>query len=126
MQPITRPRRALIIAVIAIFLGNSLLSIVLTNIAGIGNLLTQGVRFVLTVGLCVMLYQGRNWARLLAAGLGGLTTIMSVFSGLGLLATTGNVAGIILLLFGILYLACFIILIFVPGGRAYFLPVRKG
>jgi hypothetical protein len=95
MQPITRPRRALIIAVIAIFLGNSLLSIVLTNIAGIGNLLTQGVRFALTVGLCVMLYQGRNWARLLAAGLAGLTTIMSVFSGLGLLATTGNVAGII-------------------------------
>jgi hypothetical protein len=53
-----------IITAIAIMVGVSLFTIAFTTfINGIGGMDRQAVRVALTLGLCLMLYQARPWAR---------------------------------------------------------------
>jgi hypothetical protein len=107
--------------VIAYFVFSSLATIILFNLlVGSDRLLTQIVRFSLTVGLCWRLYQGRNWARIVLAFLAGLAGIMGIFGGLGVFATTGNPFAFLLIVQAIFYFACFGILLFFPAVRAYF------
>jgi len=73
----------LVLAVIVATLTLSVLVIVVFNtIQGAQRLPRQIVRFFLTVGLCVFLYRGANWARWVAGGLFTLAGLGS-FSGGG-------------------------------------------
>ncbi len=64
MNTATHPGRPYVIGVIVACLLVSLSSILLTSLAGgPQNLGQQGIRLLLTIGLCFYLYQGRNWAR---------------------------------------------------------------
>lgn len=121
MTNTTLPGRTYVMLIIAYFVFSSLAVIVLNNLVlGSDRLLTQLIRFSLTVGLCWMLYQGRNWARIVLAFLAGLAGIMGIFGGLALFATTGHPLTFLLIVQALFYFACFGMLLFFPAVRAYF------
>jgi hypothetical protein len=110
--------RNTIIAVIAACLLISLASILLTNmVQGSDRIGGQSIRFLLTILLCVLLYQGKAWVRwvlgilFLLSGLGGL------ISGAALLAISP--LAVILIIIGIIYLACVVALFFVSDVQAF-------
>ena len=119
MNTATHPGRPYVIGVIVACLLVSLSSILLTNLAsGPQNLGQQGIRLLLTIGLCFYLYQGRNWARWVAGilfGLAGLVGILGAFALLG-----QSVFALLPILLAVIYLVCMAVLFFVPIVRAYF------
>ena len=111
--------RPLVVAVIVASLSVSALVILSYNIRlGPQALPQQIVRFLLTCGLCVFLYQGANWARWVVGVLSGLGGLLSMIAGFAALMT--NMAGLLLIAMGLLYVACMIVLLFVPTVRKYF------
>lgn len=112
--------RSLVLAVIVASLSLSVLVIVAFNIGrGPERLPQQIVRFFLTVGLCVILYRGANWARWVAGILFALGGLGSLIGGVASLSTS-IMAGLLLVVMGLVYLASAVILLFVPAVRAYF------
>ena len=111
--------RPLVVGVIATTLSMSVIVILLYNIQlGPQALPQQMVRFLLTVGLCIFLYQGANWARWVAGvlfSLGGLGGLLG-----GLAAISTGLAGLLLAIMGLVYAVCAIILFFAPTVRKYF------
>lgn len=111
--------RWLVLAIIVASLSLSLLAIAAFNISGGPERLPrQIVRFFLTVGLCVFLYRGANWARWVAGILFALGGLGSLIGGVAVLTT--SMAGLLLFVMGLVYLASALILLFVPAVRAYF------
>jgi hypothetical protein len=119
MQAQTETGRRLVLAVIVATLTLEVLAIVAFNtVQGPQSLPQQIVRFFLTVGLCVFLYRGANWARWVAGILYALGGLGSLVGGVATLTTT--MAGLGLLIMGIVYVASAVILFFVPTVRAFF------
>ena len=111
--------RWLVLAVIVASLSLSVLVIVAFNIGrGPERLPQQTVRFVLTVGLCIFLYRGSNWARWVAGILFALGGLGSLIEGVAALST--SMASLLLFGMGLVYLGSAVILFFVPAVRAYF------
>ncbi len=111
--------RRLVLAVIVASLTISVLVIVAFNLGrGPERLPQQIVRFLLTVGLCVFLHRGANWARWVAGILFAFGGVGSLLGGLSALST--SMGGLLLLVMGLVYLACAVVLFFVPRVRAYF------
>lgn len=106
--------RRLVLAVIFAAIAISAVTIVTFNI-GVGpeRLPQQIVRFLLTFGLSVFLYRGANWARLLWAFLSGLSGLLFLVMFLGNL-------NLLALIFGFVYTASAIILLFSPSVKRYF------
>ena len=110
--------RRIILAVIVTTLTLSALVIIVYNfVRGQDHLHQQVVRFTLTVGLCIALYRGANWARLTVvvlywlAGMGGLLW--------GIILLSNNIiVGFILMTMGWIYLALAFSLC-APSVRAY-------
>ena len=119
MDPQIYRGRRLVLLVIIVCIGISLGTIVFTNLMlGPQNLGMQSVRFALTVFLCVMLYQGRNWARWVFGSLlliGGTGFLLS-----GLPFLTQSLFGLFIIVLAFSYLGCAGILFFAPSVRAYF------
>jgi hypothetical protein len=119
MQVQTGTGRRLILAVIAATLTLDVLAIVTSSaILGPQRLPQQIVRFLLSIGLCVYLYRGANWARWVAGILYALAGLGSLVAGLA--ALTASMAGLLLLVMGLVYVASAVVLLFVPTVRAYF------
>ena len=119
MEPQVESGRRLVLAVIVASLTLSVLAIVAFNIArGPERLPQQIVRLLLTVGLCVFLYRGANWARWVAGILFVLAGLGSLLGGVAVLST--SMAGLLLIVMGFVYLASAVVLLFVPAVRAYF------
>ena len=121
--------RRIVLAIIVAILAIDTFVIVWSNV-GSGTELTpqQVVRFVLTVGLCVFLYRGANWARWVTVVLFGLAGLAGLMGGIGLSYSYREVAardggGLLLIVMGLVYVASVIALLFVPTVRAYFDPI---
>ena len=111
--------RGLVLAVIVATLALSALAIITSNVVrGSERLPTQIVRFLLTVGLCVFLHRGANWARWVA----GVLFILAGLAGLvgGAALVTLSPLGFVVIAMGLVYLASAYILLFVPAVREYF------
>jgi hypothetical protein len=119
MQAHTEAGHRLVLTVIVATLTLSVLVIVASyTIQGPQRLPRQIVRFFLTVGLCVFLYRGANWARWVAGILFAVAGLGSLVDGVG--ALTISVAGLALLAMGLVYVASAVILLFVPTVQAFF------
>lgn len=117
----TKPEagRRLVLAIIVASLALSVLAILVFNVArGPERLPQQIVRFLLTVGLCVFLYRGANWARWVAGilfTLGGVGSLL-----VGSVALTTSLAGLLLIAMGLIYAGSAVVLFFVPPVQRYF------
>jgi hypothetical protein len=119
MEPSKARGRQLVIAVIAISIGASLLSTVLTaSTLGTQRIGRDAIRLILNILLCISLYQGKNWARWVVGVLMAIGGIAGILGGLALLS--GTPLAFILILMGIAYFVCVYILFFVPSVKAYF------
>jgi len=110
--------RRLVLAIIIVNLSLSALIIIAHNITVGGALPRQIVRFALTVGLFVFLYQGYNWARwvvIVLLGIGGLLALRNA-----LVLETGLFGLLVLVVPASVYLASAGVLLFVPTVRSYF------
>jgi hypothetical protein len=111
--------RRLVLAVIVASLTLSVLVIVAFNLGrGPERLPQQIVRLLLTIGLCVFLYRGANWARWVAGLLFALGGLGSLLGGLAALST--GMAGLLLIVMGLVYVGSAVVLFFAPTVRAYF------
>ena len=119
MQPQREVGRRIVLAVIVATLTMSVLIIVTFNaVQGPQRLPQQIVRFFLTVGLCVFLYRGANWARWVAGILFAMAGLGSLLGGVAALTT--SMAGLGLLVMGLVYVASTVVLLLVPTVRAFF------
>lgn len=119
MELRTSTGRRLVLAIIVASLAISVLVIVAFTVArGTALLPQQIVRFLLTVGLCVFLYRGANWARWVAVILFALGGVMSLVGASAPSST--SMSGLLLLLMGLVYAASALILLLVPTVRAHF------
>ena len=119
MQPQREVGRRLVLAVIVATLTMSVLVIVTFNaVQDPQRLPQQIVRFFLTVGLCVFLYRGANWARWVAGILFAMAGLGSLLGGVAALTT--SMAGLGLLVMGLVYVASTVVLLLVPTVRAFF------
>ncbi len=111
--------RVWIIAISCVCVCMSLVTILFTNwVSGTPFRLTQGIRFVLTILLCLALYQGRSWARWISAilfGLGGLSAL-----GAGVVLVRVTPLAVVLLGMGVVYLSCVALLFLIPSIRHFF------
>ena len=111
--------RRLVVAVIAATLTTSVIVIATFNMdQGSDRLPLQIVRFLLTLGLCFLLYRGTNWARWVAGILFGLTGLGSLAGGFALLSA--HKPGLAMIALGFVYSASAIVLFFVPSVRNHF------
>jgi hypothetical protein len=119
MVPQREAGRRLVLAVIVASLALEVLTIALFNLQlGPARLPQQIIRFLLTIGLCIFLYRGANWARWLAGVLFALVGPISLVLGLGTLPMTSG--SLLLIVIGTVYMACAVILLFVPRVRMYY------
>ncbi len=119
MEPQVERGRRLVLAVMVATLTLSVLVIGTFNIVqGSERLPQQIVRFLLTVGLCVFLYRGANWARWVASVLFVLGGVGSLLGGIAVLST--SMTGLLLIGVGLVYVASAVVLLAVPAVRAYF------
>ncbi len=118
MDAFIRQGRLLISGVIVVCLSVSVATILFSILAsGPHQVLQQLTRFGLTALLCVLLYQGRGWARWVLGILLGLGSILGLLSGLALLSQ--SFAAILLVGMGLLYLGCVIVLFFSARVQAF-------
>ena len=111
--------RRIVLAVIVAILTLSVLSIFAYNVRlGPGHILQQIFRFLFTIGLCVFLYRGANWARWVVGILLSMAGVLAVLGGIALLLKAR--AGFLLIVMGMVYLASAVALFFIPAVRAYF------
>jgi len=118
MEPQSAAGRRLVLAIVVATLALSVLVDVMLITNRGSERLWDIVRFLLTVGLCVFLYRGVNWARWVASILFALGGLRSLIGGGTILAR--SMAGLLLLGMGLVYVASAVILLFVPTVKAYF------
>ena len=119
METRTERGRRLVLCVIAASLTISVFTIVAFNLRrGTERLPQQVVRLLLTVGLCVLLYRGANWARWAAGILFAVAGLASLLGGFRVLLN--GVAGLPLIAMGVVYVSSAAILLFVPAVRSHF------
>lgn len=120
----TQKGQTLVISVIAIVILVSLLNLVgMAAIAPTQNTAKDGVRLVLTVSMCMFLYQGYGWARWVLGvllGLGGLVAIPGAL----LVLTTSFFGALWILAIGVLYLGCAWVLLRSPEIKAFLAAQR--
>ena len=109
-------RRIVLAIIVAFVVLDAFTTISYLMVFGPDRLPYQSLRFVLTVGLCVFLYRGANWARRVTVVLFGLAGLAGLSEGIGL----GGGGGLLLIVMGLFYVASVIVLLFVPTVRAYF------
>lgn len=119
-----RTGRIIVLTVLVLTVVMSAGMITLTNLMrGPDRIGQEAVRFLLTILLCVLVYQGKGWARWVYAallGLGGLFALVSAVP----LAAMAPVGALLVAAIGVVYLACAITLAAVPSVRAYFAERR--
>jgi hypothetical protein len=117
--------RGLVIGVIATSLIVSLTTTLISErLVEENDLGTDIVRFVLTLLLCLALYQGRGWARwfsVVSFTIGGVGALIAGFIFLPIVP----VAAPLLFFMGIIYTGCGIVLWWVPSVAAYFAEQRE-
>jgi hypothetical protein len=120
-----RTGRIIVLSILIGCLVLSLSTIVLTNlISGAEQLIAQTIRFVLTLLLCIVVYQGKVWARWVLSILLLIGGVFALSSGVGLLAVSP--IALVLVVMGLVYLAGFASLLFLPHTRAFFAYQRNG
>jgi presenilin-like A22 family membrane protease len=111
--------RRIVLAVIVATLTLSVLSIFTYNVRlGQERITQQIIRYLLTIGLCVLLYKGANWARWVMGSLLGYTGVLAMFGGIAF--SFNPRFSLLLIVMGMVYLAAAAALFFIPAVRAYF------
>lgn len=118
MEPRAFQGRQLVIGVIAACLFISIVTIGFSNFAaGPQQLPQQAIRLLLTILLCALLYQGRNWVRWVLGILFLLGGLGSLVGGLALLPIPWVAATLFVM--AIVYLICGSILLFSSNVRVF-------
>ena len=113
-----RGRKIVSIIIIAT-IATSLFSIILSNIfTGSGKLLPQAIRFILTLILSYVLFKGVGAARIIASVLYAVGGIRGIIGGFSLVFESP--IGLIVLIPGIVYAICAIVLIFSVSVKQFF------
>ena len=99
-------------------------SVGLLSHADTGNIGAQGVRFLITLFLCISLYFGKNWARWLFVVLLSAGGVVATATGVTLLTT--NPVSFSLFLMGLVYLGCALTLSLSPSVKMFLSYQRAG
>lgn len=117
--------RGLVIGVIATSLIVSLTTTLISaRMVEDNDLGTDMVRFVLTLLLCLALYQGRGWARWFSVFSFLIGGVGALIAGVLFLRAVPFAAPLLLFM-GIAYTGCAIVLWWVPSVAAYFAEQRE-
>ena len=117
-EELNRGRKIVVIIIIAT-IATSLLSIILSNIfTGSGKLPKQAIRFILTLILSYFLFKGVGAARIIASVLYTIGAMGGILGGISLIVNSP--IGLMVLIPGIVYAICAMVLIFSVPVKQFF------